>query len=324
MAKDGNSLVQSILVVVLNWNGDQDLIDCLESLERGHKTSGDTYEVLVVDNASTSGSLAQAERRYKRVNFLRLPQNRYWAGGNNDAVAWALERNYDWIVLSNSDIVVDPSWHPALLQVAEETNIGAVGFKIFGEAQRVPFEEFENYRASFSLKKLTCHEDLYISGCFLACRSRCFAELGLFDETYKMYCEEFDFLTRVRLAGWRTVRCNAPIYHVSELASRKVPLLTSYFAIRNNMRVRIKFGPRRLWDPVKYALRVLLRMLNCFDKVDLVDSCRRREKPTDNLLINLGIWTRACLWNLFFLPNTLLSRRKDLSATLSARAAAQS
>lgn len=321
MMKSRNSRIPSTLVVVLNWNGEQDLLDCLKSLKTARETVTDAYDVLVLDNASTSGSIAQAELRHKWAHFLRLPQNRYWAGGNNAAIAWALDRNYDWIVLSNSDIVVDPVWHPAFLKVAEENNIGAIGFKIFGEAQRVPFELFEKYRAEFSLADLTWHQDIYISGCFLACRSRCFSLLGGFDETYKMYCEEFDFLSRVRLAGWETVRCNAPIYHVSELASRKIPLLTSYFAIRNNMRVQIKLGPHRFVAPLKYASRILLRMLSPADKVDLVDSCRRREKPTNNLFVNLGIWIRACLWNVLFLPCTLIAGRRDIKAALVVRPA---
>lgn len=311
----------STLVIILNWNGDKDLLDCLESLQTARVDLTHPYDILVVDNASTTGALAEAERKYPWAHFLRLSENLYWAGGNNAGIKWALERNYDWIVLSNSDIVVDRTWYPALLEVGKRENVGAIGFKIFGEAERVAFEQFDTYRARFSLADLTWHQDIYISGCFLACRSRCFSLLGGFDETYKMYCEEFDFLSRVRLAGWETVRCNTPIYHVSELASRKVPLLTSYFAIRNNMRVQIKLGPHRFVAPLKYAARVLLRMLSPADKVDLVDSCRRREKPTNNLFVNLGIWIRACLWNVLFLPCTLMAGRRDIKAALVVRTA---
>jgi GT2 family glycosyltransferase len=311
----------STLVVVLNWNGDQDLIECLDSLETARAAAAQPYDVLVLDNASTSGAFDRVTTEYPWVYFLRLSDNRYWAGGNNAAVQWALEREYEWIVLSNSDIVTDQTWYPALLETARVPGVGAVGFKIFGEAQRVPIKLFEDYRSDFSLGDLQWHEDLYISGCFLAVRSRCFKELGGFDEVYKMYCEEFDFLSRVRVAGWQTVRCNAPIYHVSELASRKVPLLTAYFAIRNNIRVMLKLEPQRAWRPLKYAVKVLLRMVNPAEKVDFTDSCRRREKPTDSILTNLAILLWACAWNIVFLPSTLLAGRRDTKAAILSRSA---
>ena len=309
------------LVVVINWNGDQDLIDCLDSLETAKADLLQGYDMLVLDNASTTGAIGRIEAEYPRVQCLKLSQNRYWAGGNNAAIKWALERDYEWIVFSNSDIVVGKVWYPALQTTCRSDEIGAVGFKIFGEARRVPIQDFHDCNASFDLSALKWHDDIHMSGCFLAVRASCFTELGGFDEVYKMYAEEHDFLSRVRLAGWRTVRCNAPIYHVSELASRKVPLLTSYFAIRNNMRVLIKLGPHRFSGSAKYAARVLRYMLDSSRAVDLVDSCRRREKPTDNLLTNLSIWSRACLWNAANFPATLLSGIKDIRAARSARAA---
>jgi GT2 family glycosyltransferase len=308
------------LVIVINWNGDQDLIDCLDSLQAAKTDLSQGYDVLVLDNASTTGAIGRIEAKYPWVKCLKISQNRYWAGGNNAAVQWALERDYEWIVLSNSDIVVGESWYPALQETGRSDEIRAVGFKIFGEARRVPIEEFRDYNASFDPRDLVWHDDIHMSGCFLAVRAACFAALGGFDEVYKMYAEEHDFLSRVRLAGWRTVRCNAPIYHVSELASRKVPLLTSYFAIRNNIRVLIKLGPRRFWSPAKYAAKVLLYMIDSSRTVDLVDSCRRREKPTDSLLTNLNIWIRACLWNVANLPATLLAGHKDMKVARSVRA----
>jgi hypothetical protein len=307
------------LVIVINWNGDQDLIDCLDSLEAARAGSAEPYDVLVLDSASTGGSIGRVEHEYAWVNTLRLSENRFWAGGNNAAVRWALERGYEWLVFSNSDIIADLSWYPALQEVGKNKDVAAVGFKIFGEAERVPFDLFETYRRDYSLAQLQWHDDVYISGCFLAIRSECFIKLGLFDEVYKMYCEEFDFLSRVRMGGWRTVRCSAPIYHVSELASRKVPLLTAYFAIRNTIRVTLKLGPKRIFNSLKYAFKIFLRMADPKEKVDLVNSCRRREKPTEHICTNLGILLRACAWNLFFLPSTLFAGHKDKRLARSSR-----
>ena len=308
------------LVIVLNWNGEQELIDCLDSLEAAKRQQPDhPFDVLLVDNGSTSGSFPEARRRFPMVQVLTLARNLYWAGGNNEAIAWAIERQYPWLVFCNSDIVVDRHWCMALAGVNRDPEIGAVGFCVFGEYKRVAFSEFEQACQDFCLEKLAFSDDEYISGCFLAIRTSCFRCLGLFDPIYQMYCEEDDFLMRVRLAGWRTVRCNAPIWHASEMASRRVPRLTSYLAIRNSLRLRLKFGPNRLRSSLGFAIRVFAGMLNPWRRVDLVNSYQRRLKPTSNPLVNLPILSAACCWNLLHLGQTIRIGRRDRKAAMQGR-----
>ena len=300
------------LVVVINWNGGQELLDCLKSLRS--KATTPTFDVLVLDNASTSGVLAQARSEFPGFHFLLLEENQYWAGGNNRAIEWALDRYYDWIILSNSDIIVDDRWFPALQRVVTNPKVGALGYKVFGETGRVPFEDFKSYQSTYSLENFSFFDDEFISGCFLAVRAECFRKLGVFDEVYKMYSEEHDFLKRVRLAGWRTVRCNSPIWHVSEMASRKVPLKTAYFAIRNEVRFMIKFEKLPVYKISLRALQLALDMLNPWLPVNEFDSCLRRRKPTMNPAANLLILARALFWNLIFYPQTrriaLLERQR--------------
>jgi GT2 family glycosyltransferase len=293
------------LVIVLNWNGEQELFHCLASLQRAaEEQPAHPFDVLLVDNGSTQGVFPGICQSFPTVQVLALPQNLYWSGGNNAAIAWALERFYPWLVFCNSDIVVDCRWSEALALFDARHEIGVVGFRVFGEYSRVPFSEFEYARQSFQIEQLTSADETYISGCFLAIRSTCFRQLGVFDPVYCMYAEEDDFLARVRMAGWRTVRCSAPIWHASELASRRVPLLTAYFAIRNTLRLRLKFGPRRLRSSLGFVLRVLLGMLDPRRPVDLVNSHQRRLKPSTNPLVNLPLLAAACLWNLFHLLET--------------------
>jgi GT2 family glycosyltransferase len=339
-----------ILVVVLNWNGGQELLDCLISLgaDRLASTATDvatdtgistaaaaatetdteritaapaaSHDILLVDNASSGGSFETACARFPGLQVLRNPRNDYWAGGNNRAIAWALEREVEWLVFCNNDVVVDRRWPQALRLIAPDPSIGVIGFHVIGEYRREPRERFEAACGRFRLEDLHWNDDTYISGCFLAVRRACFETLGLFDATYCMYAEEDDFLIRVRLAGWRTVRCNAPIWHGSELAARRVPLLTSYLAIRNSLRLRLKFGPRRLRSAIGFVLEVLRRMLNPFQPVDLVNSHLRRLKPSPNPLLNLWILASACGWNLLHLPATLRLGRQQRRQALAARA----
>ncbi len=309
------------LVIVLNWNGEQELLDCLDSLDKAKRQQpAHPFDVLLVDNGSTAGVFAQACRQFPEVEVLALPKNLYWAGGNNAAIAWALQRAYPWLVFCNSDIVVDGRWSEALARFDASQEIGAVGFRVLGEYSRVPFSVFEQARDAFRIDQLTAADDLYISGCFLAIRACCFRSLGCFDSVYRMYSEEDDFLMRLRLAGWRSVRCSAPIWHASELASRRVPRLTAYLAIRNSLRLRLKFGPRRLRSSLGFVFRVLAGMLDPSRAVDLVNSHQRRLKPSANPMVNLPILGAACLWNLLHLPETLQIARRDRAAALQGRA----
>jgi GT2 family glycosyltransferase len=309
------------LVIVLNWNGEQELLDCLDSLETAQRQRpAYPFDVLLVDNGSTAGVLAQARIQFPTVQLLALPENLYWAGGNNAAIAWALNRSYPWLVFCNSDIVADGRWSEALARFDGAVDIGAVGFRVLGEYSRVPFSVFEQACDQFQIEQLTAADELYISGCFLAIRADCFRRLGCFDEVYRMYSEEDDFLMRVRLAGLRTVRCSAPIWHASELASRRVPRLTAYLAIRNSLRLRLKFGPRPLRSSLGFVLRVLVGMVDPRRPVNLVNSYQRRLKPSANPLVNLPLLAAACLWNLLHLPETLRIARHNRLAALQGRA----
>ncbi len=305
------------LVIVINWNGEREFIECLASLRSTYQAG--TSDVLILDNASTRGALAQARSEFPEFHFLVLKENQYWAGGNNRGIEWALERGYDWIVLSNSDIIVDERWAVALHDVSTDIEIGALGFKVFGESQRVPIQEFENYRASYRIENLEWVDDEFISGCFLAVRAECFRKLGGFDEVYKMYSEEHDFLFRMRLAGWKTVRCNSPIWHLSEAASRKTPIKTSYFAIRNELRYIIKFEDFAFYRILRRTARFTMDMLNLWKKVDEIDCCQRRKKPTMNPFVNLWILYKAFFWNFINYFQTREIGRRDMQFAISVK-----
>ena len=65
------------LVIVLNWNGEQELLDCLDSLDKArHQHPAHPFDVLLVDNGSTEGVFSQACRQFPAVEILALPEAR--------------------------------------------------------------------------------------------------------------------------------------------------------------------------------------------------------------------------------------------------------
>lgn len=152
-----------VAIIVLNWNGWRDTIECLESLQR---ITYPNYQIIVVDNGSTDGSvealrqwiskrgwifpeitlqmLAQA-RSYANFEFvctcimpkdegsccqvvlLETKSNRGYSGGNNVGIAWALADQCDYFFILNNDTRVDSGILNVMVQVARESNASVVG-----------------------------------------------------------------------------------------------------------------------------------------------------------------------------------------------------
>lgn len=107
----------TVSVVVVNYNSGPDLAECLPALVSGEPTLG--LEVLVVDNASSDGSIAQAEEQaaqHRRINVLKSPSNRGYAGGVNLALAQARGR---YVAVLNPDMIAAPGWLTRLVAFLE-------------------------------------------------------------------------------------------------------------------------------------------------------------------------------------------------------------
>lgn len=97
-------------VVIVNWNGERLLRDCLDAL--GRQQTSAPFLIWVVDNASADGSVALLEREYPHVRILKNSDNRGFAGGNNTALR---EVTTPFAVLLNNDATPEPDWLEQLL-----------------------------------------------------------------------------------------------------------------------------------------------------------------------------------------------------------------
>ena len=92
-------------VIVLNYNGNQFIRACLDSLcSQSHKD----LEILVVDNGSTDGSFEFVSENYPQVVAIRNEKNLGFAEGNNIGIRDALSRGADYVLLLNNDTMSEP------------------------------------------------------------------------------------------------------------------------------------------------------------------------------------------------------------------------
>ncbi len=103
-------------IVVLNWNGAEDTLACLESLAGVMSPS---CRVLVVDNGSTDGSPEKIRAAFPDIELLLLPVNIGYAGGNNAGFRRVLELQAEYVIFLNNDTIVDAGFCAPLLDTLQ-------------------------------------------------------------------------------------------------------------------------------------------------------------------------------------------------------------
>jgi GT2 family glycosyltransferase len=224
-------------IIIVNWNGGQVLLDCLESIySRVHPFA---FEVIVIDNASTDGSPEQVAGRFPQVHLARNSENLGFAGGNNRALEMAHGR---YRLLLNSDtLVLDDALEILLEEMDSHPKTGIMGCRLHfpeGHLQR-SFGGFPNLFTELldqtMLHRLitACrmrggaydkpHEVDWVTGACMLVRQEVFAQIGGLDEGYHMFLEDVDWCLRAREAGWRVrYTPRARIVHIKGFSSRLV------------------------------------------------------------------------------------------------------
>jgi len=116
---------QRILVSILHYNNYQDTVETIQCFQQ-QTCSG--IELLVIDNASTNRTCEQIIQQFPTVRIIRTAENLGYAGGNNIALEIGLKENYDYVVVSNDDIYIEPNVIAKLIETAsQKESVGIVG-----------------------------------------------------------------------------------------------------------------------------------------------------------------------------------------------------
>lgn len=210
-----------VSVVIVNWNGERFLERCLSAL-RAQTLPPD--EIILVDNASSDGSLALA-RRFPEVRVVALDSNTGFARGNNIAIAAAAPTS-TWIALLNPDAYAAPDWLATLLQAARARPDCAVFGSRLLDATRP--QQLDGDGDAYHISGLVWRigHGNPVSGqpdqpreVFSACaaaalyRRDALNAAGGFDEDYFCYVEDVDLGFRLQLAGHRCLQVPQSIVH---------------------------------------------------------------------------------------------------------------
>lgn len=206
-------------IIIISWNTKQLLQDCLESI---YKTTNEvSYEIIVVDNASSDGSVEMVKTEFGKVILIENDVNMGFARANNVAFPQAVGR---YVLLLNSDTVVLPgSLDLAVEFLDKNSDVGALTPKILnadGSIQhpcyvKEPSLGAEFYDA-FELRRIlhlertdtkpagdvVC-EVAHACGCSLFFRKEALEKVGYLDERMIFSFEDADICMRIRRSGWK-------------------------------------------------------------------------------------------------------------------------
>lgn len=243
-----------ISAIVLNWNGKKFLKECFDSLM--NQTFKD-YELMMVDNGSTDGSIEFMRDNFPQVKLVCLGHNLGFCRAMNAGMKLA---KGEFLALFNNDVVVDRNWlsamHSALknnpevgicaskiLFYNEPDKINSVGdlFSISGEAHNRGIGEKDNGRynkaqAVFSASAAAC---IY--------RHKMLEEIGLFDEDFFNTYEDMDLGFRAHLKGWDCLYVpEAVVYHHWLGTIGYFSAMNIFYMSKNNLNILVKNMPIEL------------------------------------------------------------------------------
>ena len=240
-----------VYVIIVNWNGQKLLPDCLSSLQ---KQSYSNFKIVVVDNGSTDESINLVKTHFSDVHLISLPQNLGFGKSNNIGIKWALEQGAEAIALLNNDCTATPDWLSHLVQgLSQDSSIGACASQLLfknnpSKVNGIGIEMDElgytgdNYcDTDFNPHRLPEETIGFTAGACLI-RREALQKAGLFDESYFMYVEDVDLSLRIWQSGFKIVTVpQAIVFHLHNATIKQFLHKKHYFTVRNHLYFSAKF-----------------------------------------------------------------------------------
>jgi hypothetical protein len=249
----------ALSIIIVSWNVSDDLAQCLDSLRDNRDVAP---EVIVVDNASTDGSLGMLRAR-PEVQVIANRDNRGFAAANNQGLGAARGK---YLLLLNPDTIVPAGGLAVLLRFADEhPEAGVIGPRLLNSdgslqpsCRRFPTVKAALIRHTF-LERLLPHaaatreylmadwdhrsprEVDWVSGACLLIRREAFEQVGPLDEGFYWGSEDVDYCLRMHQGGWKVLYAPQPaITHAIGRSTTQVIVPTIIRAHRSMARLYAK------------------------------------------------------------------------------------
>jgi GT2 family glycosyltransferase len=274
-------------LIVLSWNGRQDTVACLRSLQ---PLLDDDTAAVVVDNASSDGSAEAVRERFPDIDLIENERNLGFSGGNNAGIRHALERGARWVVLVNNDATLEPDAIIALrAAAAARPSAGILAGKLFFDEpdERIWFagQRFwpalgysgrpRGYGRGDAPRYRRAGPTDRAAGAFMAVSREVVDAVGMLDDGLFAYVEDVDWSLRARRAGfdvWFVPTAVARHRVSASTGGERASTHALYYGVRNTIAVCERHLPLR--QPFKQLRRWLILGVFVFQAVALSEGRR--------------------------------------------------
>lgn len=268
--------MSKVVVIVLNWCGEDVSRACLESLRESRYEAAD---VLLVDNGSDDGSGERLRVAFPEVSYLQTGSNLGYAGGNNRGIEWALQAGADHILVLNNDTEVDAECVGRLVAaLRSHPGAGAAAPRVLYHSD--PTRAWYDGGSFSSLRGLGVHREgpeeaspvtgveevTFVTGCCVLLDAEALRVVGDFDEEFFAYVEDADLSVRLTAAGYKLLyepqarvlhRC-APLgaapspFQIRQRDRNRRRLMKKHFGIRKRLPFALWFLTTRMILYLRY------------------------------------------------------------------------
>ena len=315
-----------VSIIISNYNGEKHLHECLSSLMQLDYSS---YEVIVVDAASSDNSVAIIEQNFSKVRLIKKGKI-----GIGEALNCGMSLAQGELIVFdlNNDDIVDKKWLARLVKVLiDSPEVGVVCGKRFkyrsnrvldsagGCISFLTGNSTQRGHNELDLDKYNVQKEIDYAE-VIAIRKATLEKVGLCDPVYYIYYEDTDFCLRVKRYGYKIIFVpSAILWHKGSSTVGQQSKMSYYYLYRNQIRCILKNYPLRY---LVSALTNILFIQNLLEihllvppigKISskFIPFLKKYEYGKDDLML-IKVRTAAIVWNFKNLKNTVIARYQAL------------